>query len=118
MLCGDRQARLMRHRPGTIQDEGFLGIEREQRGLRRGKAGRIPDAVAEVGDLPCAPIVATVIFGSDDVVQHRSQLCAIHPQQHPRLREPLLNRAMIAVEGDTALWVGGTRNQGVGALVG
>jgi hypothetical protein len=60
----------------------------------------------------------TVICGEADVVQHSTPLCAIHPQQPTRLREPLLNIAMRAVEGDTALGVGGTRQQGVGALVG
>ncbi len=51
-----------------------------QRARRRRKARRRKAAVADVGDFVRVQIVVTVVFGSYDVVKHRPQVLAIHPQ--------------------------------------
>src|SRR5262245_36856570 len=46
----------------AIDDPQLLGIERDQRALRRGKAGGVKDPVANVSDSMLAPVVVAVVF--------------------------------------------------------
>ena len=72
----------------------------------------------DVGDLPCAQVVVTVIFGDHHGVEHRPQGIAVDPQQDLRLGQPRFHIEMVAMQGDTAITVSGAGKQGPGKLAG
>ena len=63
-------------------------------------------------------VIATVVFGYDDVVTHRAQFMAIDPEQHRGLGQPLLHIEMITMQGDTAITIGRTGKEGVCKQIG
>ena len=71
LLCGTGLPCLPPWRWRAIEDEGLLGCQREQGTLRGGKAGRVKDAITNLGDFAGASVVMAVVFRQDHLVQHR-----------------------------------------------
>jgi len=65
---------------GAIHNGGVLGRHRNQGALGRGKTRGVKYAVANVGDVLLAPIVAALILREDHMVQDRASLLPIDPQ--------------------------------------
>src|SRR5712692_1052492 len=82
LLGWKRQAPGTSQRLGAIQHERVLRSEGKQCSLSRCKAGGMEAPVSDVFDCAILQIVATVVFGSHDVVKHCAQVMPIHPQQH------------------------------------
>jgi len=117
LLQGDRRAGLTPQHLWAIEHQGFLGRQREQGALRRGKAGGVKAPLVDGGDLPGSPIVPTVVFRSYDVVKDGPQLLPVHPQEYLGLGEALLNIEVIAMQGHTAIPIGRAREEGMGELL-
>jgi hypothetical protein len=95
-----------------LDDQRVLGIAWDQGALRRGKTGRVKDPVANVGDLAFAPVIAPVLCREDDTIQHRAPLRSRHPAQDLRPGHPRFHIEMVAMQGRTAVLIGGTSQQG------
>jgi hypothetical protein len=69
----------------VIDNEAVLRRQRNQGLLGRRKAGHIPHPRTAIRDFAGLPIVATGVGGEDDVLEERTSLLAIDPEEHRRL---------------------------------
>ena len=73
--------------------------------MRGGKAGGGKDAITNLGDFACPSVVVAVVCSQDHLVQHRSSLLAIDPQQDLCLGHPRLVIKVVAMQGDTPITI-------------
>ena len=65
----------------------------------------------DVGHLARLAIIPTAIFGEDHIVQDSAQLLPVDPEQDLALGNACLYIEVIAMQGDTAVAVGGARKE-------
>jgi hypothetical protein len=63
-----------------------MGHQRQEGPLWRREASRMKYLRADIFYTPVAPVIPTVIFGQDHVIEGRPQLGASYPEEHLGLR--------------------------------
>src|SRR5213593_2101095 len=102
---------------GAIEPQGFPRIQRDQCLLGRGEARRVKRPRVAVPHLPRLPIIPTVIFGEDHIVQDGAELLSVDPEQDLALGDAGLSREVVARQGDTTVAVGRPRKERMGEFL-
>jgi len=103
--------------PGAIEAQGFLRGQREERLLGGGTARRGKCPGVDVRHLARLSIIPTAIFGEDHIIQDRASLLPVAPEQDLALGAAGRSREVVAMQGHTALAVGGPGKERMGALL-
>jgi hypothetical protein len=85
--------------------------------LERRKARGVKLPLTNVGDLARLPLIPTAIVGSHHSVEHCAPLLPVDPQEELGLRSPFFHIEMVAMQGHTAIAVGGAGKERVGEFL-
>jgi hypothetical protein len=109
--------RLAPRSPGAIEPQGFLRIQRDQGLLGRGKACRVEGPRVDIPHVARLPIIPTVLFGEDHIIQDSAELLPVDPEPALALGDASLSIKVVTMPGDTTVAVGWPRKKRVGEFL-